>query len=117
MTKIFNRPVCFFLGIILTLASIPIISLFKNFFFGFEILSVASFPRYHIARLYSRGGLGDQTFSLEVDGRTIYVSFDMAPGNLHEKLLWDETGEIVTLELAGKKIIAYNAESKSEIKE
>ncbi len=117
ISKIFNRPVCFVLGIILTLVTMSVFSFVRRFLTGFEILSVASFPRSHIARLYSRGGPGEQTFFLEVDGKTVYVSGDAAPGNLHEKLLWDETGKIVTLELEGQKLFIYNAESKSEIKE
>lgn len=105
------------LGVILTLLALPIITFFKEFLFGFEIQSMASFPYYHAARLYSRPGLGDQTFTLEVDGKTVWVSGDAAGGDLKEKIIWDETGHIVTLELAGKRVFSYNAKSKTEIKE
>lgn len=117
ISKILNRPVCFVLGIVLTLVTMPVFSFVRRFLTGFEILSVSSFPRTHIAILYSRGGPGEQTFFLEVDGTRVYVSGDAAPGNLHEKLIWDEIGKIVTLELEGQKIFIYDAESKSEIKE
>ena len=117
MPKIFNRSVCFVLGIILTLLALPVIAFFKELLFGFEIQSMASFPYYHTARLYTNPGFGDQTFTLEVDGRTVWVSGDAAPGDLDEKLIWDKTGQIVTLELAGKKILSYDAGSKTLMNE
>lgn len=102
----------FVLGMIFISASTPVLSFFSDFVFGSEIQSRASFPRYHMARLYSRPGFGDQTFYLEVDGERVYTSGDAAPGNLDEKLYWDAEGKIVVLELAGKKVFSYDTERK-----
>jgi hypothetical protein len=71
--------------ILVYLLSFPL-AVLSWLFLGSEIQSKASFPGYHQARLYSRGGFGDQEFTFWVDGRFVWTSHDAAPGNLHEKI-------------------------------
>lgn len=111
LPKIFNRGVCFVLGMVLTLLALPIIKFSKEILFGFEIQSMASFPYHHMARLYTNPGLGDQMLTLEVDGKIVWISGDAAPGDLNEQLTWDESGRFVTLKLSGKTIVTYDAQN------
>jgi hypothetical protein len=112
LSKIFNRPVCFVFGVILALLTLPVVTFFKEFLFGFEIQSMASFPYYHMARLYTNPGLGDQTLTLEVDGKSVWTSGDAAGGDLKERLIWDKTGRLLTLELNGESVIVYDAQKQ-----
>jgi|SRR3982751_2172367 hypothetical protein len=84
---------------------------------GVEIRSIAGYPTHHFARLYSRGGGGDQTYNLIVDGSWVYQSPDEAPGNQHESLFWDETGTVITLSNDDGIVYRYDAENKRERKE
>jgi len=85
--------------------------------FGAEIRSSAGYPGHHFARLYSRGGGGDQTYNLVVDGMWVYRSPDESPGNQHESLMWDEPGTVLTLSNDDGVIYRYDAENKREVKE
>jgi hypothetical protein len=100
---------CVVAGMILVyLLSFPL-ALLSWFFLGFEIQSKSSFPSYHLATLYTRGGFGDQTYSLDVDGRTVWISPDSPGGDNKEEILWDATGHIVTLKFNGKQAVIYDA--------
>ncbi len=77
---------------------------------------VMAFPNHRQAKLYSRPGLGEQNFTFWVDSKIVWDSGVSAPGNLEEKVYWDETGDIVTLELKGKKVVMYDAMNKELIK-
>jgi hypothetical protein len=112
ITKYFG---CFILGIVLTIFLTPILSAVKEFLLGFEVQSMASFPYGHMARLYTNPGFGEQHFTLEVDGKNVWSSGDAAGGDLDEKLIWDKTGRIVSLELDGEKVFSYDAEFKKRI--
>lgn len=113
LTTIARYLACFTLGIVFTFAVMPVLRLFSELLFGTEIQSLASFPPNHMARLYSRPGGGDQTFLLVVDGKTVYFSGDAESGDLNEKLSWDTTGKIVTLEIDGEKVFTYNIEAEA----
>ncbi len=106
---------CF--GFILCFVFLLVWKVMSFFIWGFEVQSMASFPYYHDARLYTRPGIGDQTFTLQVDGETVWVSGDAAPGDLKEKLMWDEMGRKVTLEFLGKKVVTYDTKSKIAVTE
>jgi hypothetical protein len=109
----FVKPIgAFVLGIVFTVTVAPAFTAVGEFFFGFEIQSAASFPAYHRARLYSRPGLGDQTLTLEVDGSTVWIANDAAGGDLDEKLSWDETGHVLTLEIKGANAVIYDARNQ-----
>lgn len=107
--------VCVVLGMILVyVLSFPL-AVLSWFIMGSEIQSKASFPRYHLARLYSRAGFGDQTYTFEVDDRTVLISIESPGGDNKEEIIWDETGHIVALELRGEKAVVYDAMNR-EIK-
>jgi len=103
---------CFVLGIVFTITTTPVISAVGELLFGFEIQSMASFPYYHMAKLYTSPGLGDQTLTLKVDGNHVWTSGDAAGGDLNEKLIWDKTGHILTLELNGENVLIYDAQNQ-----
>jgi hypothetical protein len=106
---------CVVVGMILVyVLSFPL-AVLSWFFMGSEIQSKASFPSYHLATLYTRGGLGDQTYTFDVDGRTVWKSGDAPGGDNKEEIIWDETGHIVTLKLRGEKVFVYDAMNR-EIK-
>ena len=110
------------LGVILTLVSIISWRFLNNVVVGREIQSVVSPDRKHNAKLLEKS-FADRNFVLKVDEVIVYVSPDFLPGygdklnNLNESLDWDSTGKIIVLMVKGKKIFAYNVETKSEIKE
>jgi hypothetical protein len=109
LRKITSYFGCFILGIIFVFATKPFVQIASDFLIGFEIQSKASFPGDHLATLYTKGGPGDQRYTFEVDGKTVWISGDAPGGNNHDKIFWDETGHIVTLELRGEKVIVYDA--------
>ena len=82
-------------------------------FFGMEIRSESSFPRYHMARVYSAPGLGDQTLIFSVDGKSVYWTGDWEPGNVNEDIVWDETGHVVTFYASGRKVYTYDTNTKT----
>ena len=55
--------------------------------------------------------------TLMVDGKAVYIANDAPGGDLKERIYWDGAGNIVTLELSGKKVFVYNARAKQEVKE
>ncbi len=68
-----------------------------------------------IATLHKTNGLGDLNFIVKLNGIEIYHSPDYAAFTDHqyrETLLWDKTGEIVVLELMGKRVFAFNTRTQ-----
>src|SRR5437773_12292767 len=115
-TSIIRYFVCFVGGIVFTICVYFVSWIVIFLSWGFEIQSRASFPGHHMARLYSKPGGGDQTYSLVVDGWRVYRSPDAAPGEQKEKLTWNDTGTIVILEYSGEKAFIYDTEKGAEIK-
>jgi len=70
----------------------------------------------HKAKLVRHQGI-DVNFKVVVDGETIYYSPDFAPVefDFREQVAWDKTGNIVVLEVAGKRLFAYDAEQKRQL--
>ncbi|MGQ0542062.1 MAG: hypothetical protein ACT4O9_09470 [Blastocatellia bacterium] len=64
-----------------------------------------------MARIYSAWGFGEQQLIFIVDGSRVYRTPDFAPGNVDEKILWDESGKVVTFIALGEKIFTYDTES------
>ena len=67
----------------------------------------------HTAKLVRTRGI-DVNFRVAVDGRTVYGSPDFAPvrADFREQLVWDTNGQVVVLEVAGKRIFGYHAVEK-----
>ena len=105
-----------FVAIVVTLAAvynfaaIPL-SIIWGVFVGVEIHSESSFPLGHMARIYSRPGLGDQQLIFEVDGDTVFKTGDWEPGNVKEEIEWDESGQVVTFYASGRKVFTFNTET------
>jgi len=76
--------------------------------YGMEVRSEASFPRYHMARIYSAPGIGDQSLIFSVDGKRVYRTGDWEPGNVNEDIVWDESGHVVTFYASGRKVFTYD---------
>ena len=70
----------------------------------------------HRAKLIRHQGI-DVNFRVVVDCENIYYSPDFAPVefDFREQIAWDKTGNIVVLEVAGKRLFAYDAEQKRQL--
>lgn len=89
-----------------SLAATPL-SIIWGAFVGVEIHSESSFPLAHMARIYSRPGIGDQQLIFEVDDRTVFKTGDWEPGNVKEEIEWDESGSVVTFYASGRKVFTF----------
>lgn len=66
--------------------------------------------RAHHAVLERTEGAIDLNFRVKLDGNIIYVSPDFNPDDrlvYRETLLWDDSGNILILEVAGKRLFGY----------
>jgi hypothetical protein len=109
---IFGYTAAFLLGGILVYFATEPVSMFWAMFFGEEIHSEASFPGGHMARIYSAWGFGDQQLVFIVDGKRVYRTPDFEPGNVHEKIVWDPSGKIVTFIASERRIFTYDTETQ-----
>jgi hypothetical protein len=88
--------------------------LFLDWMFGGDTLSVIekkSPDRRHSARLVTREGGFDVNLVLEVDGTLVYTSPDFAApakADFQERLIWDRSGRIVVVEVAGERLFAFD---------
>jgi hypothetical protein len=67
----------------------------------------------HRAELLRMDGI-DRNYVVKVDGRVVYGSPDFSPRTdlaFRETLLWDRTGRVVILQVAGHRIFGYDAEA------
>ena len=69
-----------------------------------------------MARIYSAWGFGEQSLIFVVDGKTVYRTGDFAPGNVEEKITWDDSGRTVTFTALGLKF-TYDTETDFGTKE
>ena len=70
----------------------------------------------HRAKLIRHQAI-DVNFKVVVDGEQVYFSPDFAPVDFdfREQIAWDKTGNIIILEVAGKRLFAYDAERKRQL--
>lgn len=95
---------------------------------GIAIYSVM--PRWHriqllrtpdgtrVATLERLYGYVDVNFRIRLDGKLIHHSWDCAPHEelpFRETLAWDTSGKILTLELCGERVFAYDMTTGTEI--
>jgi hypothetical protein len=60
----------------------------------------------------------DRNYSVRVDGARVYWSPDFAPRHdlsFREALVWDVSGKVVVLEIAGRRIFGYDLDAKHRI--
>lgn len=86
-------------------------SIVWGFFLGSEVYSQVSFPRGHMARIYSAWGFGEQQLIFVVDGTRVYRTPDFAPGNVDERIVWDESGTVVSFRALGRTIYAFDTKT------
>lgn len=72
--------------------------------------------RKHTAKLIRKEWI-DLNFVVKVDGMRVFWSPDFCPQkkDFQEQLLWDQSGNIVVLEVAGERLFGYNAKTKSTL--
>lgn len=115
--KLTRLVVGIFLGFALCTIAFPVYNFVTSFFYGTEIQRLRS-GIGHSALLYKKGIIVDINFVVTVDGKQVYVSPDYAAFQdrlYRETLVWDKTGQIVVLELMGKRVFAYNARERREL--
>ena len=93
--------------------------LFAAFYYLFmpkTIQSKTNLNGSHTAKLVRHDGI-DVNFKVVVDGERVYYSPDFAPVDFdfREQIAWDKTGNIVILEVAGKRLFAYDVEQKRQL--
>ncbi len=103
-------------GMTVYFATLPV-SYVWGTFFGTEIQSQASFPMGHMAGIYTAPGMGDQQLIFVVDGITVYRTPDFEPGEVHEEILWDDSGKIVTFVASKRRLFTYDTVSRVGTKE
>ena len=104
--------------IIITLVLV-IGGLFAAFYYFFAPKTIQSKTNpkgSHKAELVRHQGI-DVNFKVIVDGERVYYSPDFAPVefDFREQVAWDKTGNIIVLEVAGKRLFAYDAEQKRQL--
>ena len=103
---------------LLGLLSYPVYQFISDTGPGRKLQTVETRDDKHTAKLYKKHNLADINFIVTVDGERVYKSSDyngFYDGQYRETLLWDTTGTIVALELMGKRVFAYNADTKQAI--
>jgi hypothetical protein len=93
--------------------------LFAAFYYFISPTTVqtkANSTNSHKAVLSRLDGI-DVNFKVTVDGERVYVSPDFAPVDFdfREQIAWDKTGNIIILEVAGKRLFAYDAKQKRQL--
>ena len=95
-----------------------IAGVFAAFYFSVvSTVQVKSNPSgTHKAKLFRYDGI-DVNFRVRIDGDGDYYSPDFAPVeyDFREQIIWDKTGNILVLEVAGKRIFAYDAQQKRQL--
>jgi len=87
---------------------------FSLFVFPTRTVQILPSPNNtHEAVLKRLDGI-DLVFFVIIDGQKVYSSPDFAPNRrvvFHERIIWDKTGDIVVLEVTGKRLFGYNTQT------
>lgn len=109
---------CVTVGIFTGLLINPFYQIAASITIGRSIQPLYSPSRNHKAVLLRKHNLADFNFIVKVDGDKVYQSPDLCGGGDHsfrETLVWDKTGQVVILELMGKRVFAYDAVNKRNL--
>jgi hypothetical protein len=112
--KVIAYPLCFLLG----MAALPVYGVASGILWGRNVQTLKSPGDVHRAVLLKKYNLADINFIVKVDGERVYESADLMGFPDHwyrETLLWDKTGRVVVLELMGKRVFAYDTQSKRRL--
>jgi len=104
------------IAIILALIIGGLFAVVYYLFAPITIQSKANPTGSHKAKLVRHQGI-DVNFKVVLDGENVYYSPDFAPVefDFREQIAWDKTGNIIVLEVAGKRLFAYDAEQKRQL--
>ncbi len=75
-------------------------------------------PDYDNKAVLKRTDGIDLTFTVIVNGRKVYSSPDFAPDSridFRERIVWDRSGNVVILEVAGKRLFGYNVKMQKPL--
>jgi hypothetical protein len=107
-------PACLIIGLI----TMPVYRVASSILWGQNIQALQSPENGHRATLLKKYNLADINFIVKVDGERVYESPDLMPftdRSYRETLVWDKTGRIVVLELMGKRVFAYDTQTKRRL--
>jgi hypothetical protein len=82
-----------------------------------KLQTVQSPDEVHIAELTRVDGI-DRNYSVRVDGSRVYGSPDFSPRRdlpYREALIWNKSGSVVVLEIAGHRIFGYDAANRRQL--
>ncbi len=119
MKKI-SKNILIILTIIILVSLCYFISIFisGSFLFPTSTVQVLYTPnRDNIAVLKRTDGI-DLNFKLFVNGQKVYSSPDFAPDrriDFKERIVWDKSGNIIILEVAGKRLFGYNIKTNKPL--
>lgn len=90
--------------------------LFYYLFFPKTVQETTNFDKSHSAKLIRYDGI-DVNFKVIVDEKKVFFSPDFAPVeyDFRERLIWNETGSIIVLEVAGKRLFGYDVRGNIEL--
>jgi hypothetical protein len=111
--KIITVAFCVLVGLVL-IYTVSMLLFFRFFMWPTKTVQVLYSSEYkHKAVLKRLDGI-DLIFFVIVDGRKVYSSPDFAPNrkvSFREKIIWDKTSDIVILEVMGRRLFGYNAQT------
>lgn len=106
-------------GSVIVISLLAIVLLIVGFFALMGVTTIqkkTNLAGSHSAKLLRHNGI-DINFRVQVDGQDIYFSPDFAPvqDDFREQIAWDKSGNILILEVAGKRLFGYDAEQKRQL--
>lgn len=86
------------------------------FFLPNTVQQTTNLEKSHTAKLIRNNGI-DVNFKVVVDGEDVFYSPDFAPveDDFRERLIWNEKGNVVILEVAGKRLFGYDVMQKKKL--
>ncbi len=115
--KVIAIVLCTLVGLIL-IYEVSLLLFLRFFVFPTRTVQILPSPdNIHQAVLERLDGI-DLVFFVTVDGRKVYSSPDFAPNRrvvFRERIVWDKTGDTVILEVTGKRLFGYNAQTQRAI--
>ena len=104
----------FLIGIVVTLTT----HWFLNRWTGDTVQRLCTVDHKHCAELKRRMFL-DLNFLVKLNGKNIFMTEDFMPNDTlphRETLVWDDSGKILLLEIAGRRIYGYDTEAGRQLR-
>ncbi len=86
------------------------------FFLPNTVQQTTNLAKTHTAKLVRHDGI-DVNFKVVIDGEDVFYSPDFAPveDDFRERLIWNEQGNVIVLEVAGKRLFGYDVIEKRKL--